>query len=91
MAEKKEKGNDPEKTFRAGAVSATVWKNINKTKDGKEFENYSVTLKRGYKDNDGEWKDTNSFKAADIGKAKLVLSQAYECIVTKKVNDEVGQ
>jgi len=88
MAEKKEKGNDPTAAFRAGAVSATVWMNVNKTKEGKEFENFSVTLKRGYKDKEGEWQETNSYKPADIAKAVLVLNKAYEFIATLKRKEE---
>jgi len=87
MAEK-QKGNDPEKTFRAGAVSATVWKNVNKNKEGKEFDNYTISTKRGYKDKEGEWKDTNSYSAGDIGKLKLVIGQAYEYIVTLKKEEQ---
>lgn len=79
----KQKGNEPAATFRAGAVSATVWAN-EREKDGKKFESMSVTLKRGYKDKKGEWQDTNSYQLSDVPKAVLVLNKAYEFIATLK-------
>ena len=72
--------NLPEKKFRAGAISATVWKNINE-KDGTAYEFFSVSLERGYKDKAGQWQSTASLRAADIPKAALVLQEAYKYIV----------
>ena len=68
----------PDKKFRAGAVSATVWKN--KTEKG---EYSSVQLDRAYKDKDDTWKHTTSLSAADLPKAVLVLNKAYEYVVSK--------
>ena len=72
--------NKPEKKFRAGAISATVWKNIQE-KDGTEFEFFSVSLERGYKDKAGQWKSTASLRVMDLPKAALVLQEAYKFIV----------
>ena len=79
-----EKNNEPIKQFRAGSVCASIWKNVNENKKGIKFDNYSVTCKRGYKDKDDNWKDSQSYSAADLGKVRLVLAQAYEYIVTLK-------
>lgn len=72
--------NKPEKKFRAGAISATVWKNIQE-KDGVEFEFFSVSLERGYKDKAGQWKTTASMRVMDLPKASLVLNEAYRYVV----------
>jgi len=79
--------NKPEKKFRAGAVSATVWKNIQE-KDGTEFEFYSVSLERGYKDKSGQWQSTASLRAMDLPKASLVLQEAYKYIVLSNGQSE---
>ena len=65
----------PEKKFRAGAVSATVW--LNKATEG---EYRSVNLERSYMGKDGKWQTTSSFRASDLPKADLVLRKAYEFI-----------
>ena len=75
--------NKPEVTYRAGAVSCSIWKISVKTKDGKTFDNLSVTIQRGYKDKEGNWKNTDSLKTADIPKAQLVLSKAFEFMTMK--------
>lgn len=67
----------PEKKIRAGAISATIWKN-NLQKDGKAFEYRSVSFERSYKDKSGQWKTTNSLKPQDLPKAIAVLNEAYK-------------
>jgi hypothetical protein len=69
--------NQPEKKIRAGAICATIWKN-EQQKDGKEYSFHSISLERSYKDKDGNWKHTASFRVADLPKAALVLNKAYE-------------
>lgn len=68
-----EEKNMPVKNFRAGAISATIWEN--KTEKG-NFN--TVSFKRGYKDKEGNWKDTTSLRVMDLPKAALVLTKAYE-------------
>ena len=69
---------EPERKFRAGGVSATVW--INSNEKGL-FP--SVQLSRSYLDKQNNWKDTNSFKVSDIPKAVLVLGEAYRYLSLK--------
>ena len=69
--------NLPEKKFRAGAISATIWSNQG-TKDGKPTTYKTVSLDRNYKDKNDAWQSTNSLRVADIPKAVLVLNKAYE-------------
>ncbi len=73
--------NHPEKKFRAGAVSATVWKNAGKgNQNNEQFEYRSVSFERSYKDQQGNWKTTSSLRMNDLPKALLVLEKAYEFI-----------
>ncbi len=75
------KANVPEKRFRAGSVSATIWKNTLE-KDGRTFEIRSIQFERSYKDKDSDkWKSTSSLRAMDIPKAVVVLNKAYEYLV----------
>ena len=86
--EKQTKGKPPEKEFRAGAISATVWKNTIVKKDGSTAEVRSVTFRRSYKDKEtDEWKETNSMRAMDLPKATVVLNKAYEYIVLSGQGD----
>lgn len=85
----KQEGNKPEKRFRAGAISATVWKNAGQ-KDGKLVEFRTVSLQRVYKDKEGVWKNTTSLRVSDLPKASLVLNKAYEYLVISENNSETG-
>ena len=69
----------PEKKIRAGAISATIWKNDVLEKPGTTF--FSVVLERSYKDKEGNWQKTNSLRTMDVPKACVVLQKAYEYLV----------
>jgi len=73
----------PECSFRAGGVRASVWKWTDTTKDGKTFERLKVLLERTYRDAAGEWKSTSSYGANDVPKAILALSRAYAYLQDK--------
>ena len=73
-----EKNNTPIKKFKAGAISATIWENQSKNKQGESISYNSVSFDRTYKDANGEWQKTNSLRTADLPKAMLVLNKAYE-------------
>jgi hypothetical protein len=63
--------NKPEKTFRIGYCSASVF--LNETSDERQFR--SVSLQRRYKDGD-DWKSSSSFSLADLPHAMAVLQMA---------------
>ncbi|MBW2996285.1 hypothetical protein KY332_03220 [Candidatus Woesearchaeota archaeon] len=82
-------GNQPEKKFRAGAVSATVWLNQGQSKKTGEISNYrTISLQRGYKDNNDQWQNTGSMRVNDLPRAALVLKQAYEYMVTTPTQND---
>jgi len=76
-----EQKNQPEKKFSTGAISATVWKNVRTTKDGKTFETRSISLERRYTDTKGDWQTSHNLRLGDLPKAALVLDEAYRYLV----------
>lgn len=74
----------PERRFSAGAVVAAVWQNEGKNKDGQVVGYKTVSLQRRYKDKEGIWKSTSSFRISDLPRAALVLHKAYEFLVLKE-------
>lgn len=77
--------NQPEKKFRAGAVSATVWQNQGQNKEGQPTEYRTISIERGYKDKAGAWKSTSSMRINDLPRAALVLNEAYRYLVLKEM------
>lgn len=70
----------PEQKFKAGGISANVWKN--KTDNGEYF---TVSLDRVYKDKTGAWKSTNTLRVNDLPKASMVLGEAFKFVTMKEV------
>mgnify|MGYP001559577787 FL=1 len=77
-------GNYPEKKFRAGAISATVWRNKGQKTNGEESEYKTISIERSYTDKTGKWQSTNSLRITDLPKAQVVLQKAYEHIVLQE-------
>ena len=67
----------PEKKFKVGACSASIFANEIQAGNGKAVMK-SVSLQRTYKDKNGEFQNTSSFGLNDIPKAMLAFSKAYE-------------
>ena len=82
-----EEKQKPSKKFKAGAVTAAVWENEMKDRQGNKFSVYTVAFDRNYKDRDGNWKSTNSMRLNDIPKLRLVALEAYEFLVRKGKGD----
>jgi hypothetical protein len=70
----------PIRKYSAGGIIASIWQN--QAKDGSEF--FSVSLDKRYKDADGQWKSSSSFKSSDLPKAMLVLQKSYEFMALKE-------
>jgi len=83
-------GNTPEKKFRAGAISATVWLNHGQSKKTGETTSWrTISLQRGYKDKNDQWQNTTAMRVNDLPRAALVLKQAYEFLVTQSASDSI--
>jgi hypothetical protein len=83
---KTEQKHMPERKFKAGAITATVWANDRIGKSGETINMSTVALERTYKDREGQWKRTGSMTLNDLPKAALVLSKAYEYLTLKEFN-----
>jgi hypothetical protein len=73
----------PEKVFRVGRCSASVFKNMIEPKDGESGQKRpmrTVNLQRRYKDDDGEWKTSTSFGLGDLPCAVRVLELAQHYV-----------
>ena len=67
----------PEKTFRIGYVSASVFRNEVSVGEGDETRTFrAVSLQRRYRDDDGDWKNSTSFGLSDLPSAIRVLELA---------------
>ena len=78
--------NQPEKKFRAGAVSATIWKN-----QGEKGSYNTISLERGYKDKEGKWQKANSLRLNDLPRAAVVLEEAYKYLVMRSSSANVSE
>lgn len=73
----------PEKEFRAGGVSATVWNNQQMI-NGNKMDVKSVQIQRNYLDDKKEWKKTSSFKTNDLPKLVAVATEAFKYLTMKE-------
>lgn len=78
----------PTKKFKAGAITATIWKNKGTSSTGEPTTYFTVSFERTYKDKSGEWKKTNSLRQLDLPRAVLVLNKAYEFLTLKQDDHE---
>ncbi len=91
MSEKNTTGNQPEKKFSTGVVTATVWQNQGKSKTTGEATTFrTVSFQRRYKDKDGNWQSTNTLRVNDLPRASLVLQKAYEYLVLRELENGLG-
>ena len=70
----------PEKKFSCGSVEASIFENEIQ-QNGKTVKIKKVAFQKRYKAADGSWKSTGSLDVADLPKAILTLSKAYEYLV----------
>lgn len=74
----------PEKTFRIGLVSASIFLNDLEV-DGKTRQVRSVNLQRRYRDSaDNEWKSTTSFNLAELPQAIAALTLAMDHVASQE-------
>lgn len=83
--------NLPEKNFRVGTISASVWRNTITKKDGTSADVLTVSFDKRYKDKDSdEWKSTKTLRSGDLPKAVVLLNKAYEYILMNSPNNAVA-
>ena len=80
-------GNIPEKKVSTGGLTATVWENQGKNKEGLDVSYRTVSFQRRYMDKNGDWQSTNTLRVNDLPKASLVLQKAFEYLVMKEMQN----
>ena len=77
----------PIKEFRAGAISAAIWKTI-AIVDGRTVEQHSIRVQKRYRDpRSGEWKTTGYLQPQDLPKLVLVVGEAIKFVTLREVED----
>ena len=82
--------NVPEKKFSTGVISATVWQNQGRGRNGEAVSFRTVSFQRSYKDKNGVWQNSSSLRVNDLPKASLVLQKAYEYAVLREAQNGVS-
>lgn len=76
----------PLATIRDGALKAAIWKNL-----GEKGNFYSVTFTRSYRDDQGNWHDTDSFSGTDLLIVGRLAVRAYDAIAELRAADRAAR
>ena len=76
-------GNKPVKKYRAGQITATIWEQQAKDKQGNEFTTHSIKVVKSYKDGD-EWKETTSYNPSELVRVEAVTKKALEFVLVRE-------
>lgn len=82
----------PEKVFRIGYVSASVFRNKvtrGKGEDKTEREFLNVVLQRSYQDDKGDWQYSSQFSLGDSANVQRVLALAQAYLESQEAEIEV--
>ena len=74
----KQKKNKPTRIKAGRGVVAKLWRNRNKN-----GEWYNINISRVYKDDDGEFQDSDSFSRDDLLQVAFVARKAFDQIVSE--------
>jgi hypothetical protein len=71
-------------TDRNNSVECAVWANDVQTSDGKTFTVHNVTVQASYRDNEGTWKPTRSFRGSQLYALLYCLQRASDFILSQR-------
>lgn len=77
----------PVKKFWAGSMSCALWDN-KATVNGRTVSMLKATIDRRYKDNDGNWKSSNSLGRRDIPDAISGLVNAFVAMTEERSEED---
>lgn len=83
--------NKPTKSFKAGAVCASIFENEKQSADGRSYTLHRIVMDRSYKDQHDQWQKTHGLSEGDLPKAILVLQKAYEYLALHAAEDKVKE
>ncbi len=91
MAKQKTSANRPEKKIGPfpGGIGVAIWLNTIETEQGPR-KVWSITISpRRYRDGEtGDWKDSSSFRPADLPALLFALTRAQEYVFTTPVSGQ---
>lgn len=73
-------GNTPEKKYRMGQITLTVWKNTREV-NGKQVDFYSNVIEKNYKDKDDNWKTTSTVSDSELQNVAAVVNRRLADLV----------
>lgn len=79
----------PVKEFRAGTVSASVWRN-EVQRDGQTITRYSIRIQKRFRKDDGSYENTEYYFPRELPNLQLCAQQAFEYAVLKERKDLEG-
>ena len=79
MSEKNVK--KPCKQFRSGTLNVSLWDNLVKNKQGKEFNAITMNIQRSYKDKEDKWQQTTGLRLQDLPRVILLLQEAQKFLL----------
>jgi len=87
MSQADTQSKKPVKTFRAGGVEASIWKN--ETQEGdRKVSRYSIRIHKQYKDKEGNFTQTDYFFPNQLPLLSLVAAKAYEWVMLRTSDDQ---
>ena len=81
-----EKNSKPVKSFSAGSIQASIWKKETE-KDGQTVVRYSVRIQKQYKNDKGEWQNTDYYFPEELAKLESIVRKAFDFILVKESKD----
>jgi len=82
-----EESRTPVVAFRYRRISAAVFEQPVQVGDH-EVTVFNVSLRRSYRDGQGNWRSTHTLRLVDLPSAILALQKCYEHILTVRDDDE---
>lgn len=73
----------PYPTDRNTSIEAAIWQNDIEVESG-TIMTFNVTIKRSYRDGEGEWKPNQNFRPHDLPVLIHALNQSYSWILEQK-------
>ena len=73
----------PIKSFSAGSIRASIWRKETE-KDGQTVVRFSVRIQKQYKNDKGQWQDTDYYFPEELPKLESVTRKAFEFISVKE-------
>ena len=73
---KEASNNRPERTFRAGPLSATIWKSTEGT--------FATVFEKRYKDAENKWTSTNRFSTSELATLAWPARQCFEYLIERR-------